>query len=85
MPPPETASLTQFPYIALNLAALRMKICSCHLCRAFGSGFAGGEIASTWTVGMAGLGGSKMLPNRKAYGSFVSWHSGHVSLILLQS
>ena len=39
MPPPETASLTQFPYIALNLAALRMKSCRCHLLRASGSGF----------------------------------------------
>src|SRR5437867_11789454 len=59
-------------YIALNLAALRMKICCCHLCRAFGSGFVGGEIASTCTVRMSGLGGCKILSNKKVYGSFVS-------------
>jgi hypothetical protein len=39
---------------------------------------------STWTVGMAGLGACKILSNRKAYGSFVSLHTVHVILILLQ-
>src|SRR6266568_1483249 len=38
-----TWTLDSFPYIASNLAALRMKICCCQFARAYGSGIGSRE------------------------------------------
>src|SRR5437773_12183507 len=60
----------QFPYLALNLAALLRKICCCHLLRASGSGLRSrGEIDSTRTAGISALGACKIMSNSKASSS----------------